>query len=320
MIFAASFAGEHAERDARELVDELRKEYRLNAYLHKKRFDFSDSVEGLGLDEYGNRKSMRFNADSAFDEIAVLVGDYTSLDDPALQKHLQKVKYARPDCLSLRKDGRPTTQRFAGLRALQQRLNRDEEKRRKGPMGSAFATRNPRLPREYFEPDGLDDLLVSMNQGRKYSLLDCPGKYTVRVASFRGNVVIDQREVQAIESGRRMKSKLDDAAIKAQRMVELLRGRGDEAYVFHDRHESIVTVGSFQSVGNKLADGRIDLNPAIHGIMERYGPQRQPLRGQDGTALAGIQPRSLKGLPFDVQPLPVLVPRRSVAADYATTR
>ena len=38
----------------------------------------------------------------------------------------------------------------------------------------------------------LDEGLVKMNEGVKYTLLDNPGKYTVRVASFRGEVVIDQ--------------------------------------------------------------------------------------------------------------------------------
>ena len=42
------------------------------------------------------------------------------------------------------------------------------------------------LPREYFVPKGVDDFVAKMNQGVEHSLLDCPGRYTVQVATFRG--------------------------------------------------------------------------------------------------------------------------------------
>jgi hypothetical protein len=92
-----------------------------------------------------------------------------------------------------------------------------------------------------------------------------------------------------------------------------LRKKGIEAYEFHDRFESVVTVGSFDSVGTQLPDGRIELRPDIHTIMETYGAQRSPLPGSNQA----VQPRTLNGIPFDVQPLPVHVPRRSIGTDYA---
>jgi hypothetical protein len=76
-------------------------------------------------------------------------------------------------------------------------------------------------------------------------------------------------------------------------------------------------VGSFDWVGRAQADGRQQMNPAIVALMERYTPNRQPLVGAKGEALAGLQPRTIAGIPFDVQPWPVEVPRRSIAADYA---
>ncbi len=319
MIFAASFAGDGAERDASELVQELRKRFKMKAYVHGKHYDFSQPVQGLGLDRFGTPKQMRFSTEAVFDEVAVLVGDYPSADDPKLQKHLNLLKYAHPDCLAIEKN-KDTTLRFAGLRELHKRLTGDQDKKRKGPMGKAFATRNPMLPREAFAPGGLDELVLSMNKGGKYSLLDCPGKYTVKVATYRGQVIIDQREVQAIESGKKMDSRLDDAGEKAEKLVNLLRKRRVEAYVFHDRHESIVTVGSFESVGNQRANGQIELNPAIAKVIEAYGPARKPLQGKDGSSLAGIQPKTLGGLMFDVAPKPVIVPRRSIGADYVTSR
>jgi hypothetical protein len=86
-----------------------------------------------------------------------------------------------------------------------------------------------------------------------------------------------------------------------------------EAYEFHDRYESIVTVGSFESIGSKQPDGTTELNPAVHRLMQEYGPQKQALPGQAGL---GLTPRAMNGIPFDIQPVPVQVPRTSVAAAY----
>ena len=45
------------------------------------------------------------------------------------------------------------------------------------------------------------------------------------------------------------RSKLEEAAYNAHLLVVALRKQGVEAYEFHDRHESLVTIGSFDSVG-----------------------------------------------------------------------
>ena len=80
--------------------------------------------------------------------------------------------------------------------------------------------------------------------------------------------------------GRGKPSKLEIAADNAHRLTEMLRKKGIEAYEFHDRFESIVTIGSFDTVGNELPDGRIDLQPQIHQIMQTYGAERSPLPNQ----------------------------------------
>ena len=138
---------------------------------------------------------------------------------------------------------------------------------------------------------------------------------------FRGSVIIDQNKIRAISQGSgSMKSRLDVAADKAHRLTEALRAQKIEAYEFHDRHESIVTVGSFESVGDPRADGKIEIKPSILQIMEAYGPRRQQLPNGGSAQLAGLQPKTLAGIPFDVQPRPVHVPRRSIAADYSRSK
>ncbi len=312
MIFAASFAGDSAEKEATDLVLELRKKWRLPTYLYSERFDYSKPVPAIGLKPDGSQLQLQYRLPIAYDEIAVLVGNFPSVNDPQLQKTLDFVKHAHPACLEAALQGEKSSMRYVGLRSWNRRHS-NEENRKKGLMGQAFITRNPLLPEEFFAPKGIDALVASINSGVQNSLLECPGKYSVRVASFRGNVIIDQREVKEVLATNRMESRLVEAAEKAHRLTELLRKRGVDAYVFHDRHESIVTIGSFESVGTPRDDGMTEINPAVHRIMKEYGPQQQAL---PGGQMAGLMPKMIGGIPLDLQPVPVAVPKRSVATDY----
>jgi hypothetical protein len=316
MIFTAAFRGPGAESDALELVDELRRRYKLSAYTHRQHYDFTESVRGLGVDPLNRPKRMRYMQSSEYDEIAVLVGNFTTLEDPAVQQTLETIKYAQPKCLS-GDAADESSLTFASFRRLQRKIG-GQGKRSKGPLGSAFVTRNPLLPREYFAPSGIDPELVELNRGMKYSLLDCPGKYTVRVASFRGEVVIDQQQVQRIEAGQeQFDSRLEEAAMNAQRLTLALRRKGIEAYQFHDRYESVVTVGSFDSIGTSLLNGQTEIDPQVAAVIKYFSPSQQPMPGPDGSPVMGLRPKSLDKIPFDVQPIPVEVPRRSIAMDYA---
>jgi hypothetical protein len=126
---------------------------------------------------------------------------------------------------------------------------------------------------------------------------------------------MDQAEIQAVNDGRRqLKGRLAEAAEKAEKLTEALRMKDYDAYVFHDRYASIVTVGSFDSVGSHRADGRIELNPKIHAIMKTFGvDQKSALNNPRGV----IKPKTLVGIPFDPQPLPVEVPKKSISSNYA---
>ena len=311
MIMCTSFAGPTAEQQAHALVMELRQEYKLEAYTFRQNYDFTKSEIGLGYDEFGHPKRMKHRNAVKFEEIAVLVGHFPSVEHPDVAKALEKLKHAKPDCLDLAKTKQDTTQRFAGLRNLYRLVSVDPEKQTKGPMGSAFVTRNPLLPEDYFISKGLEPFLVNLNKDLEYSLLNNPAKYTVRVATFRG---IDTFKAHEFEELMRTKSKIDDAWEKAARLTSALREKGIEAYEFHDRTESIVTVGAFDSVGEPRLDGKTEINPAIFRIMEEFGPTKAPLPGQ---SVAVVQPRMLAGLPFDPQPLPVEVPRQSIGAAYS---
>jgi hypothetical protein len=115
-----------------------------------------------------------------FDEIAVLVGDFDSVEDPKAAAALETIKFARPKSLEII-EGRDASQRYAGLREVQRiissKLGSKNDNKNKGPMRLAFVTSNPLLPADYFAPKGgIDPLVVDMNRGIEHSLLDCPGQ------------------------------------------------------------------------------------------------------------------------------------------------
>jgi hypothetical protein len=308
MVMACSFSGDRAGDQAKELVLELRKRYKLPAYVHRMEFNVGEEALGRGVDRYGAPLRMRYRRPAQFDEIAVMVGDYQAVDDPAAQRTLQKLKSTQPDCLKPSSE-KPTHQNLAAYRLWAKYVSADKETL--GPMNKAFITTNPMLPKEYFVPKGVDKLIQQMNAGVEHSLLDCPGKYTVLVAHFTGSVVTDQKKIKEIEEGDKpLESTLDKAALAAHKLTEALRLKGYEAYEFHERAASLVTVGSFDSVGTPRADGKIEINPQIHALMERF--KANPPK----DVAMGPQAKTLAGIPFDPQPMPVEVPRRAISADY----
>lgn len=310
LVMCRSFAGDTAAEDAHELVLELRERYRLKAYVHKQHYDFTKPEIGLGFNRHGGPKLMVPQNGEKFDEIAVLVGDFETVDDPKAQKALEEIKYAHPKCLDV-KSGEGQSQRYWGLR-----LNKAKKEDGKGPMRMAFITRNPLLPEEYFTQQAIDPLVKEMNQDLKYSLLKCPGAFSVRIATFRGASTMKIDEIARQQNQALGRSKLEEGAVKAHKLVEALRKSGVEAYEFHDRDESMVCVGSFESAGNQLVDGTMELNPAVQAVIDRY-KAREAVPGQPQR---GMLPQRIAGVTLDVQPTVVTVPRESIGAAYARRR
>lgn len=311
VILACTFSGDNAKRQANDLVYELRRKYKLPAYTYEKEFNYGRQVIGRGVNRYNEPVKMRYQRGAEIHEIAVMVGNYSSIDDPDAQKTLQNLKYATPECLEL-KNGRRTNQSLAALRLIQKEIQSaiGNEKKKRGSMGHAFLTTNPLLPDDYYAPKGVDKLVLAMNERNRYSLLDCPGRYTVQVAHFTGKVIIDQKVIQAVEQGRKtFKSGLAEAGEKAEKLAEILRAQGYEAYVFHDRYASLVTVGSFTSVGSPRADGKLEINPNVHALMKQFAAEQIPG--------GGMKPKTFGEIAVDIQPIPVQVPKRSISSDYS---
>ena len=128
-----------------------------------------------------------------------------------------------------------------------------------------------------------------------------------------GKVVIDQTKVQQIlAEDRPVEGGLVDAAEKANKVCMALREKGYEAYEFHDRDMSIVTVGSFDSVGTPREDGKTEIHPKVHKIMQTFAAKDQDQNFGYSNVL-GKRPKSLEGIKLDAQPMPVTAPKRGTA-------
>ena len=219
MIMVKRFEGENAEERANKLVHELRNRYKLNAYFFDKKFEFNVSD---GMKEAERRQYTRERYAKPFTrEYAVLVGDFQSADDKNYKDALKKVKTSFPDCL------RSEIIQVGTMR--------------QSPLANAMGTSNPLLPPDFMNPKGQVDAFVErLNSDSKHSLLNNPGRFTVRVATFTGETIIKQDEVQQILGGRgdnKVSGKtLRQAGINAAELCAALRRQGVEAYEFHDRY------------------------------------------------------------------------------------
>ncbi len=151
---------------------------------------------------------------SRMQQVAVLAGNFDSMDGEA-QRTLRAIKRLRPKTL---KDQGPF------------------------PLRGAILVCNPLIPPS-MRPGKpkRDKLLAKINQG-PYNIVHCKGKYTIQVAVWTGQILVGP---EAEAKDLKPSQKLYEAASNAEELVRILRKAGYEAYVFHGRQASAVTVGSF---------------------------------------------------------------------------
>jgi hypothetical protein len=354
LIMAASFTGDQGEQEARRLVMELRSKFNLPAYYYGMTFKIGDEQIGRGVDQYGSPIKRRYQRGNQVLEHAVLVGEFPTIDDPDAQSLLERVKTLEPECLKV-EAGAPTSQSLISVRQLQRSIKeRLGQKVNRGPMSHAFMTRNPLLPKEYFAPRGVDPDVANWNKGLEYSLLHCPGKYSIKVATFAGRSSFQGKDDDP-DLGKIRRATDDDPLViagqNAHNLTVALRRKGWEAYEFHDRRESYVTVGSFDEM-ERLEDGRLKPSsreaqiivntfgastpnvgferPAYKemGVNDKRAHEleakEQQIKEQFeqhfskglGDVAEGFHPKQFVGLPFDIQPIPIEAPKQSISTAY----
>jgi len=246
--------GLSAEEAADKLVHELRASG-IPAYSYSR-----ETKKGTidTFDRLGNPDKRVYAAQVGM--ICVLAGNYEKVEDPIAQKTLTYLKRYRPKFMQDPKSG--AVVRDSGGT--------------KGPFANAFLTINPlRSPDEIVRKKA-DSVTKYLNSGIDFALVNLKSKYTLKVATFTGKSVVPlgsskynghegSFEKSLVEAG---STSLARAGEDAAQLTYALRqnppnspelgGRKFEAYVYHDKYQSIVTVGGFDSMNDpeirRLAD------------------------------------------------------------------
>jgi hypothetical protein len=317
MVMAYSFAGEDGELDAHKLVLELRRDFGLEAYVHRQQFDPAaemKDVKMLGVDKMGNPKRAKAFSASKYNEYVVLVGDYPAVDDPKCQAAIKRVRTLQPKSLGgVGDSGNKVRTARQGLVGQAIATTGVKVPTSIGPMYKAFATRNPKLSSDPVAQKSMDPFVKALNSESDFSLLKNPGKYTITVATFRGATSFREDDFERLTTGKKA-NKLVVAGNNAVNLAKALRAKGFEAYEFHDRFESIVTVGSFNDLGKTDANGKTELTPAIAKIIKTFESKKVPIPDRPGE-LACV-PQQVDGIMMDVSPQIIRVPKESVADQY----
>lgn len=312
MILAHSFAGAEGRQEAEQLADQLAAEFGLATFIHEENFDFSGKVDS----PTAQGRVARYVNQSRYQAFAVLVGEYNAVDDPALVRDLKRVKAAKPAVFAPPADAAPPTAEadtpLDAVRNIQKGLLARVGKSSLGPMRNAFATTNPMLPQEYFMTPEVDSFVMELNQPWAHNLLDNPGKFTVVVATFSGlSTIADGKKDKEFTPN---EDRMIKCAMLADKMTRELREDGIEAYQFHDRHASMVTIGGFERLGANTPGGKFEYDAEIRAVMTTYCAGNKVEATAKGPGLA---PKHVASIPFDVKPTPIAVPRKSKRSIYS---
>lgn len=356
MIFAYSFQGEKAKDDAASLAKEIQRDLGLPTFVMEKKFDYSSKVLGSGFREDGSQKVMKYRDSRVVSGYAVLVGEFDSIDHPSVAGLLDKVKTYPSKTLAPEatgSDGKSKReQEQDSVRSAKKWLSGFSKDKPKGPMEHAFMTRNPLLPPDFFQSPDLEKFVYDMNRQPGYnehSLLDCKHKYTVRVLTFRGDSeFVSWGKSTSGGAETQGASALEKAAERTYIAMKALRSAGYEAYQYHDREQSIVTVGGFDQLGATDANNRFVYAADIRAVIERFSSDGQvaDTSKYDLNFGKAVQPRLLLDLVdqrkvpelyqgtrqeqlayysklsvgFDLRVTPMAIPRYNASRIYAGSR
>jgi hypothetical protein len=296
MIMVASLSKPPKERrkkdglSAQEAADMLVFELRtrgIPAYTFK-----LDSIKGTMQveDRRGRQANRIFRAQEG--GVCVLAGNYKYLKDRIAQNTLKWVKSYKP--------------RLWGERAFYK-----SSPGQRGPLGGAFLTINPALSPEEVARKKRDPLLLRLNGSDELSILNNKGKYTLVVCTFSGRSQVGiGSNFDNVLKNFKVKGTLDDAAKRAWKVSKLLRdglfqgpqrGRKFDSYVFHDRYNSLVTIGSFDSPN----DPRIAYFSRLFGAKVHPGTNGRPYITGESIVVPGDRPETII---FDPKPRLIEVP------------
>ncbi len=273
MVIAKTFRGADAERYALALVLELQRDFGLPAYiLRTKDFPRNSLIRNVPPTAPAAQNRSRLTEPEkvrSYDEAAVLIGNEKTLKGQELLWH--KVKKLKPKCL----DEMP---KFFVWRE---------------GLSKALRVTNPYVPAQNLFPGKHDPLIMQMNEG-PHSVFNCPGRYSLQVAEFRGRATFETDQNKSFANLDLKKSPLATAAEDAERVAKKvsrdpeLKRTGYQAYVYHDRNSSRVMIGSF-SVPNDPAAANLR-QQLLTKAVELSSPQRLGMMIVPANGLTDLEP------------------------------
>ena len=324
LILAATLSGETGEAQAVQLANEFRTQFKLPAFVLKKKFDDNavlgatqTTVTEIDGTQTNYRAWKQYANPHQEVVYAVLVGEFSSTEDPRIKSILNKIQFAKPASLSETDASASADPSWLVQKYRSVIRSRNSRQANKGPMAAAFVTKNPMLPDDFFQGPAVDNFVEKLNKRVDYSLLDCPGRFTVRVASFYGKAGSDMLN-HRLDDSDEISDALDHAALQANKLTTALRKRGVEAYEFHDRFGSYVMIGCFDQLGTEFEGGEFVYDAKITEVLNEYCGYRE-IQGQDprtGARITKSSINSIENIPFDLEGKPMAVPKKSVSKLY----
>jgi hypothetical protein len=261
VIFLTSFSGSNAAALAEDMVSELRRDFKLPAYFFNRGAELqraeeqrvsamvkrqSDFLRSQGV-EPGKVRVKKVN--TVEEHYAVLIAGWKDMDS------------ARKALDAIRKQKSPSEKFMETTFVIGPGANGGSEVKQAylNPFQKAFVGRNPTVPREAAAPETgkPDRFLKDLNENVPNSLLKNPKRWTLVVKTYNAPVQITSKIdgsgnsslMDKLGMGSRTPDALNAAAQQAHALAEALRHKSLnlEAYVFHTRTMSIVTVGGFDS-------------------------------------------------------------------------
>ncbi len=145
----------------------------------------------------------------------------------------------------------------------------------------------------------------------------------MRVATFTGRIVTELAGgTSAKNKDEKVTDSLNDAAVNAHNLATTLRSKGVEAFEFHDRDASYVTIGAFDILGEEPPNGGPFIyNPEMVSIMNQYCGYTVRTFNDSRTGKTTQTPmcktlKELPDVPFDVEGKFISIPKASTAKLY----
>jgi hypothetical protein len=259
-ICVISYTGKTAFSFSEDMVSELRRDFKLPGYFYNRgdaerkedqqRQEEAEQRWKETLKQYGGGTAAdpkpHFKVPLRIeDQFAVLIGGYKDME--SARRSLEEIRKLKS---------------MPSARLLHQVMGPDKDGKSGyfpvSPFLTAFVCPNPTVPKANEQPQAKQEefetsyrQLQELNGGEPFSLLKCPGKWTLVVKVYQSPTILQTQHNQGGLFDRVMSHKGEDymsAAVKqAHQLTDILRNKqlNFESYVLHAPTMSMVCVGSF---------------------------------------------------------------------------